>query len=57
VFDLAEEPFDCHAPYRPQEEHMSDPIPAIEDCRFYHAMDLPQLGFVQGAWDLRGAFQ
>jgi len=56
VFDLAEEPFDCHAPYRPQEEHMSDPIPAIEDCRFYHAMDLPQLGFVQGAWDLRGRF-
>jgi len=35
---------------------MSDPIPAIEDCRFYHAMDLPQLGFVQGAWDLRGRF-
>ena len=29
---------------------MTDPIPAIEDCRFYHAMDLPQIAFVQGAW-------
>jgi SAM-dependent methyltransferase len=35
---------------------MSEPIPRIEDCRFYHAMDLPQVGFVQGAWDLRGRF-
>jgi hypothetical protein len=35
---------------------MTDPIPAIEDCKFYHAMDLPQIGFVQGAWDLRGRF-
>ena len=26
---------------------MTDPIPAIEDCKFYHAMDLPQIGFVQ----------
>ena len=35
---------------------MTGQIPAIEDCRFYHAMDLPQIGFVQGAWDLRGRF-
>lgn len=35
---------------------MTGPIPAIEDCRFYHAMDLPQIGFVQGGWDLRGRF-
>jgi hypothetical protein len=40
----------------PQEEYMTDSIPAIEDCKFYHAMDLPQIGFVQGAWDLRGRF-
>src|ERR1700682_3240321 len=35
---------------------MTDQIPSIADCRFYHAMDLPQVGFVQGAWDLRGRF-
>jgi 2-polyprenyl-3-methyl-5-hydroxy-6-metoxy-1,4-benzoquinol methylase len=35
---------------------MTDQIPSITDCRFYHAMDLPQIGFVQGGWDLRGRF-
>ena len=35
---------------------MIDPIPALASCKFYHAMDLPQIGFVQGEWDLRGRF-
>jgi hypothetical protein len=35
---------------------MTDPIPSIDACKFYHAMDLPQVGFVQGDWDLRGRF-
>lgn len=29
-------------------------VEAIEDCHFYHAMDIPGHGFVPGAWDLRG---
>jgi SAM-dependent methyltransferase len=41
---------------KPQEEQMTDQIPSIADCKFYHAMDLPEVGFVQGAWDLRGRF-
>ncbi len=32
------------------------PLPAIEDCRFYHAMDIPSIGPVPGIWDLRGRF-
>jgi SAM-dependent methyltransferase len=35
---------------------MTEPIPSIAACKFYHAMDLPQIGFVQGGWDLRGRF-
>jgi hypothetical protein len=35
---------------------MTGPIPALASCKFYHAMDLPQVGFVQGDWDLRGRF-
>jgi hypothetical protein len=33
-------------------------IPGIEDCWFYHVMDLPGLGTVDhfGSWDLRGRF-
>jgi 2-polyprenyl-3-methyl-5-hydroxy-6-metoxy-1,4-benzoquinol methylase len=33
-------------------------VPAIEDCWFYHVMDLPGLGTVNhfGRWDLRGRF-
>ncbi len=27
---------------------------AIEDCDFYHVMDLPDVGCVGGQWDLRG---
>lgn len=29
-------------------------IPEIEDCDFYHTMDIPGIGTVNGAWDLRG---
>lgn len=32
------------------------PLPPLEDCRFYHAMDLPGVGSVPGIWDLRGRF-
>ena len=32
------------------------PLPAIEDCQFYHAMDIPGVGPVPGEWDLRGRF-
>jgi hypothetical protein len=32
------------------------PLPTIEDCRFYHAMDIPSVGSVPGIWDLRGRF-
>lgn len=28
----------------------------IEDCHFYHSMDLPGAGTVVGGWDLRGRF-
>ena len=29
----------------------------LEDCFFYHTMDLPGLGVVPGQWDLRGRFE
>jgi len=35
---------------------MTEPIPLLADCKFYHAMDMPRVGFVQGSWDLRGRF-
>ncbi len=28
-------------------------IEHLEDCRFYHYMDLPGIGLVEGTWDLR----
>jgi SAM-dependent methyltransferase len=28
-------------------------IDSLEDCSFYHAMDLPGYGFIPGDWDLR----
>jgi SAM-dependent methyltransferase len=31
-------------------------VDALEDCFFYHTMDLPELGVVHGHWDLRGRF-
>jgi O-methyltransferase len=30
-------------------------VEAIDDCYFYHTMDIPGHGTVTGAWDLRGA--
>jgi SAM-dependent methyltransferase len=32
-------------------------VPKIEDCYFYHTMDIPGHGLVQGEWDLRGSVQ
>jgi len=29
-------------------------VTSLDDCQFYHTMDLPGLGTVKGAWDLRG---
>ena len=31
-------------------------IDRLEDCFFYHAMDLPGLGLIKAHWDLRGRF-
>src|SRR5687767_4292211 len=31
-------------------------VDRLEDCFFYHAIDLPGFGLVRGQWDLRGKF-
>src|SRR5256714_8471510 len=31
-------------------------VDAVEDCFFYHTMELPGLGVVHAQWDLRGRF-
>jgi len=31
-------------------------IRRVEDCFFYHTLDLPGIGVVEGVWDLRGRF-
>ena|SRR5687767_12615915 len=31
-------------------------VDRLEDCFFYHAMDLPGFGLVRGHWDLREKF-
>ncbi len=31
-------------------------VNAVEDCFFYHTMELPELGVVHGQWDLQGRF-
>ena len=31
-------------------------VERLEDCFFYHAMELPQFGLVRAHWDLRGRF-
>jgi SAM-dependent methyltransferase len=31
-------------------------VERIEDCFFYHAIELPEFGLVRGHWDLRGRF-
>src|SRR5690349_11709746 len=28
----------------------------VDDCHFYHSLDLPGIGVVEGMWDLRGRF-
>jgi hypothetical protein len=30
--------------------------PSIDDCWWYHSIDLPNFGTVEGQWDLRGRF-
>jgi len=32
-------------------------VDRLEDCFFYHAMDLPEFGLVPAHWDLRGRFE
>ncbi len=34
------------------------PLPSapLEECFFYHTMELPGIGIVEGSWDLRGEF-
>ena len=32
-------------------------IESLDECYFYHTMDLPSLGVVRGIWDLRGRFE
>jgi len=41
---------------RGRESTHSDPI-RLEDCSFYHTMDIPGVGEVKGTWDLRGRFE
>jgi hypothetical protein len=31
-------------------------LPALQECVFYHSMDLPGIGSIEGDWDLRGKF-
>ena len=31
-------------------------VDRIEDCYFYHTMELPEFGLLKGHWDLRGKF-
>ena len=31
-------------------------LPALQECVFYHSIDLPGIGSVKGEWDLRGKF-
>ncbi len=37
------------SPYAPPRD-----IQSLEECYFYHTMDIPGYGTVEGAWDLRG---
>jgi hypothetical protein len=29
-------------------------LPDVDDCAFYHVIDLPGVGTTDGGWDLRG---
>lgn len=31
-------------------------VDSLDDCFFYHTMELPEFGLVRGQWDLRGRF-
>src|SRR5437762_8211882 len=31
-------------------------VDSLDDCFFYHTIDLPEFGLVRGQWDLRGRF-
>ena len=31
-------------------------LPTLQECHFYHSMDLPGIGSIEGDWDLRGKF-
>jgi len=33
-----------------------DALPSLDECQWYHSMDLPGIGTVEGDWDLRGRF-
>src|SRR6266550_2505171 len=49
----------CDPMIEPQSKSMfAEPrfVDALEDCFFYHTMDLPGLGVMHGHWDLRGRF-
>jgi 2-polyprenyl-3-methyl-5-hydroxy-6-metoxy-1,4-benzoquinol methylase len=37
---------------------MAEPrfVDSLDDCFFYHTIDLPGLGLIRGQWDLRGRF-
>lgn len=43
-------------PITPRQNASDDTLRALSQCRFYHTMDLPELGTVTGDWDLRGRF-
>jgi 2-polyprenyl-3-methyl-5-hydroxy-6-metoxy-1,4-benzoquinol methylase len=32
-------------------------VETLDECFFYHTMDLPKFGLVHGHWDLRGRFE
>ena len=38
--------------------HLAEPrhVDKLDDCYFYHTMELPEFGVLRGHWDLRGRF-
>jgi SAM-dependent methyltransferase len=42
----------------PDEIYVSppNPLPALDECSFYHTLDLPGLGVQLGSWDLRQSY-
>ncbi|HXN88050.1 MAG TPA: hypothetical protein VN890_01630 [Methylocella sp.] len=43
-------------PDRKSIDPMISPEISVDDCYFYHSMDIPGIGPVRGDWDLRGRF-